>query len=79
MFVYALGAAGAMLAVGFGLGRMTRAAKADTILAGRYGRAALGFSLVVFGGLIVTGLDHRVEAVMVQAMPDWLASAAAAL
>lgn len=79
MFVYALGAAGAMLAVGFGLGRMTKAAKADTVLAGKVGRAALGLSLVVFGGLVVTGLDHQVEAAMVQAMPDWLASAAASL
>jgi len=79
MFVYALGAAGALLAVGFGLGRVTRAAKADALLAGQYGRVALGLSLVVFGGLIVTGLDHRIEAAMVEAMPDWLANAAAAL
>ena len=34
MFVYALGAAGALLAVGFGLGRLTGGGRASAMLAG---------------------------------------------
>ena len=79
MFVYALGSAGALLAVGFGLGRLTRGGRSRAILAGARGRFALGVSLALFGALVLTGFDHRVEAAMVDAMPDWLANAAAAL
>jgi cytochrome c biogenesis protein CcdA len=79
MFVYALGAAGALIAVGFGLGRLTGSARARALSAGSRGRFALGFSLAVFGALTLTGLDHRVEAALVDAMPDWLAGAAGAL
>ena len=79
MFVYALGAAGALLAVGFGLGRLTGGGKTSAILAGARGRFALGLSLSVFGALILTGFDHSVEAAMIEAMPGWLANAAAAL
>ena len=79
MFVYALGAAAALLAVGFGFGRLAGRAKRTTAAAARSGRLALGLSLVVFGALVLTGLDHTVEAAMIAAMPDWLANAAAAL
>ena len=51
MFVYALGAAAALLAVGFGLGRLTPEARNGAILAGATRAAALGLSLVVFGAL----------------------------
>ncbi len=77
MLVYALGAAASLLAVGFGLGRI--AARTKVQVAGRRGRLALGITLAVFGAFILTGLDHTVESAMVAAMPDWLASAAAAL
>jgi cytochrome c biogenesis protein CcdA len=78
MFVYALGAAGALLAVGFGVSRVG-GRRSRAILAGARGRFALGLSLSLFGALVLTGFDHRVEAAMVDAMPQWLATAAAAL
>lgn len=79
MFVYALGAAAALLAVGFGFRRVAGPIRSRTILAANLGKLALGLSLIVFGALVFTGLDHVVEAAMVAAMPDWLVSAAAAL
>jgi len=79
MFVYALGTGGALLAVGFGLGRLAGRSRAAAVAAGARGRFALGATLAVFGALVVTGLDHRVETALVAAMPDWLASAASSL
>ena len=40
--------------------------------AARVGRVALGVAPVVGGALIVTGLDHRLEADLVEASPAWL-------
>jgi len=79
MFVYALGAAAALLGVGFGFGRLAARMKAKTVAAASRGRFAFGLSLVAFGALILTGLDHAIETAMIAAMPDWLANAAAAL
>ena len=78
MLAYALGAAAALIALGFGLGRIG-AGRTRAMLAGSKGRVALGLSLAVFGALVLTGLDHQIEAAMIEAMPDWLSSAATLL
>ena len=77
MTVYALGAAGALLAVGFVLGRV--GAKARLAAAGAVGRIALGVAFALIGAAILTGFDHRVEAVLVAAMPNWLTDFATSL
>jgi cytochrome c-type biogenesis protein len=77
MTVYALGAAGALLAAGYAVGRA--AAKARFAFAGASGRIALGAAFVMIGAAVLTGLDHRVEAVLVAAMPDWLTAVATSL
>ncbi len=77
MTVYALGAAGALLAVGFVLGRF--AGKARLAAAGAAGRIALGAAFALIGAAVLTGLDHRVEAILVAAMPNWLADFATSL
>ena len=79
MLFYALGAASSLLLMGLGLGRLTGGARSWALLAGERGQFALGATLSVFGALILTGLDHNVEAAMISAMPNWLAGAAAAL
>ena len=79
MLVFALGAAASLLAVGFGFARLAARTKAQTVAAGRGGRFALGISLAAIGALVFTGLDHAIEAAIVAAMPNWLASAAASL
>ncbi len=77
MTAYALGAAGALLAVGYTIGRV--AAKARFAWAGAGGRIALGAAFALIGALVLTGLDHPIEAVLVSAMPNWLTAFATAL
>ncbi len=79
-----LGAVAAvMLAFGLGaglplalLGMLSRAALMrwrDRMMgAGKGLKAALGAGLVAFGLLVLTGLDKRVEAAVVEASPAWL-------
>ncbi len=79
MFVYALGTASALLAIGFALGRVAAKARRTALATGTGGRFALGAALAAFGALVVTGLDHRVETALIAAMPDWLMNVAAFL
>jgi cytochrome c-type biogenesis protein len=77
MTVYAIGAAGALVGVGYAAGRI--ASKARFAWAGAGGRVALGAAFVVIGALVLTGFDHHIEAVLVAAMPDWLTAFATSL
>ncbi len=77
MTAYALGAAGALLAVGYALGRI--ASKGRLALAGAVGRVTLGLAFALIGAAILTGLDHHIEAVLVAAMPGWLSAFATTL
>ena len=77
MSAYALGAAGALIAVGYALGRV--ASRARFAWAGAGGRVALGAAFALFGAAVLTGLDHHIEAVLVAAMPDWLTAFATSL
>jgi cytochrome c biogenesis protein CcdA len=77
MSAYALGAAGALIAVGYALGRV--ASKARFAWAGAGGRVALGAAFALIGASVLTGLDHHIEAVLVAAMPDWLTAFATSL
>ena len=79
MFVYALGTASALLALGFALGRLRAKGRRAALSTGTRGRLALGAALAVFGALVVTGLDHRVETALIAAMPDWLTNVATSL
>ena len=40
--------------------------------AGKGLRATLGVLLILVGVFILTGLDKRIEAALVEAAPDWL-------
>ena len=77
MGTYALGAAGALIAVGFALRGIAR--RARFAAAGSVGRIALGAAFAATGAAILTGLDHSIESVLVAAMPDWLTSFATSL
>lgn len=77
MTAYALGAASALIAVGLTLGRV--AGKARFAAAGASGRVVLGAALAVIGAAILTGVDHRIESILVTAMPDWLTTFATSL
>ena len=77
MSAYALGASGALIAVGYAVGRI--ASKARFAWAGAGGRVALGATFAIIGAAVLTGLDHNIEAVLVAAMPDWLTAFATSL
>ena len=77
MSAYALGAAGALIALGYAAGRL--AAKARFERAGAAGRLALGAAFLGVGAAVLTGFDHHIEAVLVAAMPDWLTAFATSL
>jgi cytochrome c-type biogenesis protein len=77
MSAYALGAAGALIALGYALGRV--ASKARFAWAGAGGRVALGAAFALIGAAVLTGLDHHIEAVLVASMPDWLTAFATSL
>ncbi len=77
MTVYALGAAGALIAVGLALRGI--AGRTRFVAAGAAGRIALGAAFAGTGAAILTGLDHSIETVLVAAMPDWLTSLATSL
>jgi cytochrome c-type biogenesis protein len=58
------------------LGLLSRAtlmrARTSLMSAGKFGKGLLGVSFIVIGLLIVSGADKRVEAVLVDASPQWL-------
>ena len=77
MSAYALGAASALIAVGYAVGRV--ASKAHFAWVGAGARVALGAAFAIIGAAVLTGLDHNIEAVLVTAMPDWLTAFATSL
>ncbi len=77
MTAYAIGAASALIGVGYAAGLV--ASKARFVWAGAGGRFALGAAFVVIGAAVLTGFDHHIEAVLVAAMPDWLTAFATSL
>jgi cytochrome c biogenesis protein CcdA len=70
--VFALGAAGALIVAGYALGRLAGASRARIGRAAAFGRYAFALVLALTGALVLTGLDHSVEAALVAASPDWL-------
>jgi cytochrome c biogenesis protein CcdA len=72
MLAFGIGAALPLLAIGM-LSREALARWRNRLLAaGSGGKAVMGVVLVAVGALILTGLDKRVEAMLVEASPAWL-------
>lgn len=72
MLIFGLGAATPLVLVGLA-SRQTLARFRDRMRsAGSRGKMILGGLLLVLGLLIVTGVDRRLETVLVQASPAWL-------
>ena len=72
MLAFGIGAALPLLAIGM----MSREAlarwRSRMLAAGSGGKALMGVVLVAIGALILTGLDKRIEAILVEASPAWL-------
>jgi cytochrome c-type biogenesis protein len=72
MFAFGIGAALPLLAIGM----MSREAlarwRSRLLAAGSGGKVLMGIVLVAIGALILTGLDKRIETILVEASPAWL-------
>jgi cytochrome c-type biogenesis protein len=72
MLAFGIGAALPLLAIGL-MSRQTLARWRNRMLAaGKGGKALMGALLISVGVLILTGLDKRIEATLVEASPAWL-------
>ena len=72
MAAFGIGAAAPLMLLGT-LSRQAMARWRDRLLiAGTRAKQALGASLVLIGGLILSGYDKTVEAALVTASPEWL-------
>jgi cytochrome c-type biogenesis protein len=72
MFVFGLGAALPLLAVGLLSREMFGRWRHRLASAGQAIRTGLGLAFVVIGLLVLTGLDRSVETALVEASPQWL-------
>lgn len=79
MTLFALGAATSLLVAGYGLGRLATGGRKFAGRAGQIGRGGLGMAFALVGAAILTGLDQRLEAAFIDAMPDWLVTFATRL
>ncbi len=72
MLLFGLGAALPLIALGTLSREMLLRWRTRMLSAGRGLRTALGLLLIAGGILILSGLDHRLEAALVDASPPWL-------
>lgn len=72
MFAFGIGAALPLMALGFLSREAMIRMRGRLIEAGKGGKMLLGGLLVAIGLLVASGLDKRVEAVLVDASPAWL-------
>lgn len=74
MGLFGIGAAVPLLLMGLASREAMLRWRSRLLDAGSTGKAVLGVLLVVVGLLILSGLDKRIEAALVDASPEWLTS-----
>jgi cytochrome c-type biogenesis protein len=72
MLAFGLGAALPLLAIGLMSREAVARWRGRLLAAGSGGKTLMGIVLVAVGVLILTGLDKRLEAILVEASPAWL-------
>jgi len=72
MFVFGLGAALPLLDIGLASREALQRWRARLLAAGQIMKAGFGVLLIVFGALVLAGIDKRVETTLVNASPQWL-------
>jgi sulfite exporter TauE/SafE len=72
MFMFGLGAALPLLGIGLLSREAPQCWRTQTVTAGQIIKIGFGGLLIVFGALVLTGIDKRVEAALVKASPQWL-------
>jgi len=71
MFAFGIGAAIPLLAIGLLSREVLARWRSRLLSAGSMGKAAMGVAMLVVGALILSGLDKRLEAILVEASPAW--------
>ena len=74
MLVFGIGAALPLVVLGSISRQALIGMRARLMAVGKGAKLALGLLLVGIGLAILTGADHRIEALLVQASPEWLTS-----
>lgn len=74
MLAYGVGTAGILLLAGLASGRLLERWHGATAGTARFGKLLLGWSLLLLGVLVVTGLDKTLEALAVSVVPAWVYS-----
>jgi cytochrome c-type biogenesis protein len=72
MFVFGLGAALPLLGIGLLSREALQRWRTRIMTAGQIMKVGFGGLLIVFGALVLTGIDKRVETALVNASPQWL-------
>ena len=72
MFAFGIGAALPLLAIGMMSREVLSRWRTRLLAAGSGGKLLMGIVLVAVGVLILSGLDKRIEAILVDASPQWL-------
>lgn len=72
MLAYGVGTAGVLLLAGLLSGRVLTRWRSTAMSAGGFGKKLLGWSLLVLGLLVLTGVDKILEALAVEIVPTWL-------
>ena len=72
MFVFGLGAALPLMLLGFLSREAMMRSRGRMMEAGKGGKMLLGVVLVAIGLIVATGLDKRIETMLVDASPAWL-------
>jgi cytochrome c-type biogenesis protein len=72
MTVFGLGAATPLVLLGMVSREALLAARGKLARTGQIGKSLLGFVFVTIGLSILTGWDHQLEAILVEASPNWL-------
>jgi cytochrome c biogenesis protein CcdA len=72
MFVFGLGAALPLLGIGLASREALHRWRTRLVTAGQIMKIGFGTLLIVFGALVLAGIDKRVETALVDASPQWL-------
>jgi cytochrome c biogenesis protein CcdA len=72
MFVFGLGATIPLLGIGLASREALQRGRARILAVGQVMKTAFGALLIVFGALVLTSIDKRVETALVNASPQWL-------
>jgi len=72
MFTFGVGAALPMGLLAYGSRAALNKRRQTMTEAGRWGKRLMGLGLVLVAGLVLSGADHLLEAVLTRHMPEWL-------